>query len=278
MTDKVNLGIEKYNRRAKAIHSMVCVGLDSDIKQIPQKFLDTENPQFEFNKWIIEETNEFAAAFKLNIAFYESGGEKGIKEAKMTFDYLHEKYPDIFTILDAKRADIGNTNNGYVEFAFDWLGADAITLHPYLGKEALSPFLKRKDKVSIALVRTSNPGAPEFQDLQVQGQGTIMKVWEYLATKMTMEWNENGNMMIVVGATYPEELKKAREIIGEMTMLVPGVGAQGGEVKNIIEAGVNKDGLGLIINSSRGIIFSDDPKGEVKKLRDEIRDSTSKFN
>ncbi len=244
-----------------------------------------EFPQFEFNKWIIEETHEYAAAYKPNSAFYEARGDQGMKELKMTMDYLIKNYPDIFTILDAKRADIGNTNNGYVTAIFDWLGFDAVTLHPYLGKEALLPFLERKDKGCIILCRTSNPGAGELQDLNVQPSGlhktgvghlesgcpTPKKLWQIVAEKVSKDWNKNKNCMLVVGATYPEEMKKVREVAGDMTFLVPGIGAQGGSVKNVLEAGKNSQGLGLIINSSRGIIFSDNPKLEAQKLCEEIR-------
>ena len=209
-------GVEKYNQRVRKINSLLCVGLDADIKKIPERFQGVEFPQFEFNKWIIEETNEFTSAYKPNSAFYEARGEKGIRELKMTFDYLHEKHPDIFTILDAKRGDIGNTNNGYVEFAYNWLGADAITLYPYLGMEAVDPFLKREDKVAIFLCRTSNEGAKDFQDLESGGK----KLWEIVAEKISKEWNKNKNCMLVVGATYPEEMKKVREIVGDMTFLV----------------------------------------------------------
>src|SRR3989338_4313050 len=128
--------VEKYNQRARKINSLLCVGLDSDFEKIPEKFKKEEFPQFEFNRWLIKETHEYAATFKLNSAFYEARGDKGIRELKMTMEYLIEKHPDIFTILDAKRADIGNTNNGYVTAIFNWLGFDAVTLHPYLGKEA----------------------------------------------------------------------------------------------------------------------------------------------
>src|SRR3989338_9864090 len=157
--------IEKYNQRAKKINSLLCVGLDPDIEKIPEKFRQMEFPQFEFNKYIIEEVHNFAVAIKCNSAFYEARGDQGMKELKMTMDYLIKNHPDIFTILDAKRADIGNTNYGYVTSIFDWLGFDAMTLHPYLGSEALAPFLERKDKGCIVLCRTSNPGAGEFQDL-----------------------------------------------------------------------------------------------------------------
>ena len=282
------MNIQKYNQRTEKVNSLVCVGLDSDFAKIQQKFFDMEYPQFEFNKYIIDETNEFVSAYKPNTAFYEARGDQGIKELKMTMDYLNEKYPDIFTILDAKRADIGNTNNGYATFAFDWLGADAVTLHPYLGREALAPFLDRKDKTSIILCKTSNSGSAELQDLQIFSHcalpevsgGTLADkkftspevkfVYEFVAEKVSNEWNENKNCMLVVGATYPEEMKKIREITGDMTFLVPGIGAQGGDLEAVIKNGMNADKKGLIISSSRGIIFSENPKLEAKKLRDEM--------
>jgi len=266
--------IDKYNQRAKKINSLLCVGLDADFSKIPERFLKMEFPQFEFNKWIIEETHECTSAYKSNSAFYEARGDKGITELKMTIDYLNTNYPDIFTILDAKRADIGNTNNGYVSFIFEWLGFDAVTLHPYLGEEALKPFLERKDKVSIILCRTSNIGAGEFQDLIIEkpfGSAQGKPLWQVVAEKVSRDWNKNNNCMLVVGATYPEEMKKIRELTGDMTFLVPGVGAQGGEIKAVVQAGLNKEGLGLIINSSRGIIFAENPKEEAKKLCEEIR-------
>jgi orotidine-5'-phosphate decarboxylase len=259
--------IDKYNRRAKKVNSLLCVGLDADFKKIPKRFLKKKFPQFEFNKWIIEETHEYVASFKMNSAFYEARGDKGIKELKMTMDYLKKNYPDIFLICDCKRADIGNTNQGYVDSFFDWYGFDAITLHPYLGKEALLPFLDRKDKGCIILCRTSNPGAGEFQDLKSDGK----MLWQIVAEKVSKNWDKNKNCLLVVGATYPKEMKKIREISGEMTFLVPGIGAQGGDLKATIKAGLNHQGLGLIIHSARGIIFSDNPKIEAQKLRDAIR-------
>ncbi len=261
--------IEKYNQRARKINSLLCVGLDADFEKLPEKFknLASSMAQFEFNKYIIEETHEYAAAFKPNVAFYEARGVEGMEALKKTMDYLHEKHPDIFTILDAKRADIGNTNNGYVTAIFDWLGFDAMTVHPYLGSEALEPFLVRKDKCTIVLVKTSNRGSGELQDLVLENKEIL---WQFVAKKVSGEWNKNNNLMIVVGGTYPEELAKARELTGEMTFLVPGIGTQGGEVSKIISNGKNSAGLGLIINSARGIIFAENPKEEAKKLRDEI--------
>lgn len=242
--------IDKYNKRAKAINSMLCVGLDAD----PDKVLGS---QFEFCKKIIMATHEYAAAFKPNIAFFEARGDQGIRELKMTMEFLQKNYPDIFTICDAKRGDIGNTNQGYVTELFDWFGFDAVTVNPFLGSEALKPFLDRKDKVSIVLCKTSNPGGGEFQD----------KIWEDVARK----FSTFPNCMLVVGATYPEEIKKIREITGDMTFLVPGIGAQGGSIEEVMKAGLNREGLGLIINSSRGIIFAPDPRAEAKKLYGEIR-------
>ncbi|PIZ85907.1 orotidine-5'-phosphate decarboxylase [Candidatus Nomurabacteria bacterium CG_4_9_14_0_2_um_filter_32_10] len=259
--------IDKYNKRVKKVDSLLCVGLDSDFKRIPKRFLNMKFPQFEFNKWIIKETHEYVSAYKSNSAFYEARGDKGIRELKMTIDYLIDKYPDIFMILDAKRADIGNTNNGYVDFIFDWLNFDAVTLHPYLGVEALQPFLDRADKGCIILCRTSNLGAGEFQNLEIGNK----PLWQIVAEKVSGDWNKNENCMLVVGATYPKEMQKIRSLVGNMIILVPGIGAQGGSVKEVMNAGLDSDGLGLIINSSRGIIFSDNPREEAKKLCEEIR-------
>ncbi len=264
--------IDKYNQRAKKINSLLCVGLDADFEKIPEKFKKLANQQFEFNKWIIEETHEYATAYKANSAFYEARGDKGMQELKMTMDYLIKNYPGIFTICDAKRGDIGNTNNGYVTSIFDWLGFDAVTLHPYLGKEALDPFLDRQDKGSIILCRTSNTGAGELQDLKTTWTSDVqVPLWQVVAEKVSKDWNKNKNCMLVVGATYPEEMKKIRSLVGDMTFLVPGVGAQGGTVGDVMKSGLNKEGLGLIINSSRGIIFSENPREEAKKLCEEIR-------
>ncbi len=262
--------LDKYNKRAKKIDSLLCVGLDSDFDKIPDRFKTKEFPQFEFNKWIIEETHEYTAAYKPNSAFYEARGEKGMKELKLTIDYLNKNHLDIFTILDAKRADIGNTNEGYVKSFFDWFGFDAVTIHPYLGQEAVQPFLDRKDKVSIILCRTSNKGAGEFQDLKVVDLPG-RPLWKVVAEKVSKNWNKNKNCMLVVGATYPKEMNEIRKIAGDMTFLVPGIGAQGGDLKAVMKAGLSSEGLGLIINSSRGIIFSENPKEEARKLCEEIK-------
>ena len=231
-------------------NSLLCVGLDSNF------------PQFAFNKHIIDLTHDLVCAYKPNSAFYEARGADGVAELKMTCDYIREHHPDIVIILDAKRGDIGSTNEGYVQFVYQYLQADAVTLHPYLGREALQPFLDQKEKGCIILCRTSNSGAGEFQDL-----GNLYKT---VAKSVVTSWNTNGNCMLVVGATYPKELAEIRKIVGDMTLLVPGIGAQGGDVEKTVKAGLNAQGKGMMINSSRGIIFSKDPRQEAEKLRDEI--------
>lgn len=246
-------------------NSLVCVGLDSDVGKLPKHLRGQTNPVFAFNKAIVDATHDLVCAYKPNSAFYEGLGEQGLQELQMTCDYIRQTYPEIVLILDAKRADIGSTNEGYVKYAFDWLGADAITLHPYLGKEALKPFLDRKDKGCIILCRTSNPGAGEFQDLVVDGEPLYLRV----ARNIAIKWNLNKNCMLVVGATYPEELAKVREIAPDMTFLVPGIGAQGGDVEKTVKAGLNAKKSGMIINSSRGIIFVSNGSDFAEKAREE---------
>lgn len=242
----------------------VCIGLDSEYKKIPQHikdfvaegkanglFADTEEADevmFRFNRDIINATADLVCAYKPNIAFYEEQGTAGISALIRTIAYIKQRAPEVPIILDAKRADIGNTNQGYVRSAFEIFGADAITVHPYLGREALKPFLDQKDKGIIVLCRTSNPGAGEFQDIKADGE----PLYQIVARKVAENWNGNGNCAVVVGATYPDELRKVREIIGKMPILIPGVGAQGADVEKTVLAG----GYEIIINSSRGIIFA----------------------
>lgn len=258
--------IAKYNARVDAIDSLVCVGLDSAPDRIPARFQGEESPQFAFNRWIIEQTHAYASAYKPNIAFYEAAGEAGLHALALTLDYLRATHPAILTICDAKRADIGSTNAGYVTAIFDRLGFDAVTLHPYLGQEALQPFLSRADKGCIVLCRTSNPGAGELQDLDVGGK----PLWQAVAERVRDAWNANDNCMLVVGATYPEELRQVRALVGDMPLLVPGIGAQGGDVEATVKAGLDSQGRGLILNSARGIIFADDPAAAARDLRDAI--------
>ncbi len=231
----------------------VCVGLDSGDFSLLQK--------------VVDDTHDLVCSYKINSAFFEAEGASGWASLKKLVQHIKENYPDIPIILDAKRADIGNTNEEYAKAAFDELGADAITVHPYLGKESLQPFLNRVDRGIIVLVKTSNPGAGEFQDLEVEGKPLYLYIAKHVKT-----WNTNGNCAVVVGATYPEELKKVREVIGDIPILIPGVGAQGGDVKNL-KNGLDSQGGGIIVSSSRGIIFADNPKEATLKLHQEIVDS-----
>lgn len=274
---------EKLDAIVKKNNSLLCVGLDSDIDKVPAHILTLDHPQTTFNKGIIDATHDLVCAYKPNTAFYESRGLPGIEALKRTCDYIKEAYPDIPIILDAKRADIGSTNEGYVKFAFDWLGADAITLHPYLGREALKPFLDRKDKGCIILCRTSNPGAGEFQDLTLSSLDSgnqNIKLYQYLAESVAKEWNYNGSCGLVVGATYPEELAIVRRIVGDMPILIPGIGAQGGDVEKTVKAGVDNTGKNAIINASRSIIFASSDEDFAQKASEEaqkLRDAINRY-
>jgi len=234
----------------------VCVGLDSDLEKIPKsvKGSDPAKTIWEFNRRIVESTKDIVCAYKPNSAFYEAHGSFGWEALVHTVCDIQEIAPSVPIILDAKRADIGNTNNGYVSSAFEALQVDAITVHPYLGKEALKPFLDRKDKGVFVLCRTSNPGAGEFQDIPVNSFGH--KLFHWVAKHVVGSWNDNNNCGVVVGATYPQELADVREIVGDMPILIPGIGAQGGDLEATVKAGKDSRGRGMIINSSRGIIFA----------------------
>lgn len=235
----------------------VCVGLDKG--------------DFKFDKNIIDATFDLVCAYKPQSAFYEAAGPAGWEDLKMTIDYIHQKDPNLPVILDAKRGDIGSTNEAYAKTIFDDLGADAVTVHPYLGKEALESFLKRTDKAIFVLVRTSNPGAGEFQDLEVYTERSRSgKLLYQLVAEHVKSWNTIGNLAVVVGATYPEELKTVREIVGDMPILVPGIGTQGGDLEATIKNGLNSQKQGLIISSSRGIIFADNPREACLKLHQDI--------
>jgi orotidine-5'-phosphate decarboxylase len=262
----VSAVIAKFEARVEAVNSLLCVGLDPEMDRIPERFHSLELPLFEFCKWIIQQTHEFTAAYKPNMAFFEARGVVGLQELEYTLAYLRSEHPQIVTICDAKRADIGNTNRGYVASVFDQMGFDSITLHPYLGREALAPFLERTDKASIILCRTSNPGAGELQDLNCDGK----PLWQQVAERVSSEWNANGNCMLVVGATYPEEMRRVREVAPNVPFLVPGVGAQGGDAASVVAAGLDAKGKGLLISSSRGILFAADPAKAARELRDEI--------
>ncbi len=259
--------LEKLDARIDDVDSLLCIGLDSALERLPSRFRSSPQPQFAFNRWVIERTHGLVVSYKPNMAFYEARGAAGWHELALTMEYLRATHPVIFTICDAKRADIDSTNRGYVTGLLDELGFDAITLHPYLGADGLRPFLDRADKVSIILCRTSNAGAAELQDLAIGDE----RLWEVVARRVGSEWNRNGNCMLVVGATYPAELERARQICPDMPFLVPGVGSQGGDVGEVIRRGLDARGRGLVINASRSVIFADDPADEAVRLRDAIR-------
>lgn len=267
----------KLNWAVGQNNSLLCVGLDADINKLPAHLKSVNKPLLAFNKEIIDATADLVCAYKPNSAFYEALGAGGIEQLKETVAYINKKYPNIPVILDAKRADIGNTNNGYVDFCYDYLGVDAVTLHPYLGGEALQPFLNRADKGAVILCRTSNPGSSELQDLLVEGEPMYQRV----ARKVERDWNKNNNCLLVVGATYPEEMKIIRYIVGpDMIFLVPGVGAQGGDVEATLKAGLGANQRGLIISSSRGIIFASSGKSFAKAARQKAlktRDEINKY-
>ena len=231
-------------------NSLVCVGLDPDSQRIPAPLLGAEHPIFEFNKSIVDATADLVCAYKPQFAHYAAEGAEN--QLLMTIGYIHDQYPDIPVILDAKRGDIGSTARMYAREVFDRYKADAVTVNPFLGRDALEPFLDRKDKGVIILCRTSNPGARDIQDLETRGK----KLYEVIAQKASDEWNVNNNVLLVVGATYPQELKEIRAIVGEMPLLVPGIGAQGGDIEAAVKNGKNTHGNGMIINSSRGIIYA----------------------
>lgn len=256
--------MDQVKKRWVVNNTLVCVGLDPDIEKIPGKYRDQENPLFAFNKDIIDATAEYVCCYKPQIAYYNGVGLE--RDLELTIDYIHENYPGIPVILDAKRGDIGSTAEMYVKEAFTRYKADSVTVNPYMGGDTLKPFLDNKDKGVIILCRTSNPGAVDLQNLEIKGKPLYIQV----AEKAAKEWNYNKNITLVVGATYPEELAEIRAVIGDMPFLTPGIGAQGGDVEKAVKAGTTADGTGMMINSSRGIIYADNPSEAAKALRDEI--------
>lgn len=229
--------------------SFLCIGLDTDLSLIPEHLKSTDDPIFEFNKQIIDATHKYAIAYKPNIAFYEALGSKGWESLQKTIEYIPD---DLFTIADGKRADIGNTSNMYAKAFFDQLSFDSLTVNPYMGEDSVTPFLNHKDKWVILLAATSNSGSFDFQDLMIESHSE--KLFERVLRKSS-EWGTPDNMMYVVGATRAESLVTVRMIVPEHFLLIPGVGAQGGSLEAVCKYGMNKQ-CGLIVNSSRGIIYS----------------------
>lgn len=230
--------------------SFLCIGLDVDLNKIPQHLLKEEDPIFAFNKAIIDATHHLCVAYKPNTAFYEAYGLKGWKALEKTINYLNEKHPEIFTIADAKRGDIGNTSTMYAQAFFEDLAFDSVTVAPYMGKDSVEPFLAFENKHTILLALTSNAGAFDFQTKTVDGKELYKQVLETSKT-----WKNSENLMYVVGATKAEYLADIREIVPDSFLLVPGVGAQGGNLQDVCKYGMSEN-VGLLINSSRGIIYA----------------------
>lgn len=243
--------------------SFLCVGLDVDLNKIPQHLLTTEDPIFEFNKAIIDATHDLCVAYKPNIAFFEAYGIKGWQALKKTIDYINQNYPELFTIADAKRGDIGNTSSMYAKAFFEDLAFDSVTVAPYMGKDSVEPFLAFERKHTIMLALTSNEGAFDFQTLNVNGKELYKQVIETSKT-----WNNSENLMYVVGATKAEYFTEIRKIIPDSFLLVPGVGAQGGSLQEVCKYGMNAT-VGLLINSSRGIIYASNGEDFAEKAREE---------
>jgi orotidine-5'-phosphate decarboxylase len=238
----------------KRKRSFLCVGLDPELDKLPPFLLKEKNPIFEFNKRIINATHSYAIAYKPNVAFYESSGSKGWISLELTVNYIKENFPDLFVIADAKRGDIGNSSKMYAKAFLENMKFDAITVAPYMGEDSIAPFLSFKDKWVVLLALTSNKGADDFQYHNEDG----LKLFERILS-VSQKWSTINNMMYVVGATHAEMLKEIRKIVPEHFLLVPGVGAQGGSLEEVAKFGLNSK-CGLLVNSSRGIIFADNTK------------------
>lgn len=244
-------------------NSFLCVGLDTDKEKIPAFLLEKEDPIFEFNKAIIDATHNYAVAYKPNIAFYEAEGIAGWRSLEKTMNYINAHFPEIFTIADAKRGDIGNTSDRYATTFFDTFAFDSVTVAPYMGRDSVEPFLEYKDKHTILLALTSNPGAEDFQTQRV-GEKTVFQI----VLEKSKTWKNSENLMYVIGATQAAALADVRKIIPDAFLLVPGVGAQGGSLQEVCKYGMNKD-VGLLVNSSRGIIYASQKEDFAEAARKE---------
>ena len=240
-------------------NSLLCVGLDPDIKRFPAHLQDQPDAVFTFCKEIIDATADVACAFKPQIAYFAALRAEDQLEAICR--YVRESYPDIPLILDAKRGDIGATAEQYAREAYERYQADAVTLNPYMGLDTIEPFLEWQDRGTILLCRTSNPGGSDLQFLNVGTLSNPLPLYQYVAQLVAEKWNTNGQCALVVGATFPQELAQVRKLIGDMPLLVPGIGAQGGDIEATVQAGKTADGTGMMINSSRAILYAK-PQGE----------------
>lgn len=241
---------ERLNQAQTVADSLVCVGLDPDLDKLPADLLDDPQPLFAFDRRVVDATSDIAAAYKPQIAFYSALGKEA--ELAASIRYIRERAPAALVILDAKRGDVAHTALAYAREAFDRYGADAVTVNPYMGEDSVRPFLARPDRGAILLCRTSNPGARDFQDLLVDGQ----PLYRRIAARAAAQWNERENLMLVVGATYPGEMAELRRAHPRLWFLVPGIGAQAGDLDATLDAGLNGEGTGLLISSSRAIIYA----------------------
>jgi len=255
----------------QASNSLVCVGLDPEPRKFPDALREAPGGIYQFNKAIIDATRDLVCAYKPQSAHYAAQAAEN--QLEHTIDYIKSTCPNAIVILDGKRGDMGNTAEQYALEAFERYGADALTVNPYLGSDSVEPYLKHADKGVVILCRTSNPGAKDFQDLDVGGG---RKLFQYVAEHVATQWNSNGNCMLVTGATYPEDLADIRRRVGDMPLLVPGVGAQGGDVAKVMAAGKTAAGTGLVISSSRAILYASsgaDFADAARKAATELRDS-----
>jgi orotidine-5'-phosphate decarboxylase len=273
--------LEKLSRRWHDGRTLLCIGLDPELDQLPTaQGADVETALFNFNAAIIDATADLVCAYKPNAAFYERHGAAGWNALARTIAHIHSRYPDVPVLLDAKRGDMGNTARAYADAIFDALNADAVTLHPYLGGDAFQPFLKRADRGCFILSHTSNPGASEFQDLTLRSaDGTEEPLYLAVARTVARRWNANGNCGLVVGATYPEQLQSVRQAVGDLPLLIPGIGAQGGDLAAVMNVGLDSQGAGLLISASRSVIyassgadFAEAARREAQRLRDAIEE------
>ena len=252
----------------KTKKSFLCIGLDVDLNKIPPHLLQLEDPIFEFNKAIIDATHDLAVSYKPNTAFYEAHGIKGWMSLQKTIQYINENHPEIFTIADAKRGDIGNTSSMYAKAFFEDLNFDSITVAPYMGKDSVEPFLAFENKHTIMLALTSNEGAFDFQTLSTTSEGAVGQELYKQVLETSKSWKNAQNLMYVVGATKAEYFTEIRKIVPDSFLLVPGVGAQGGSLSEVCKYGMNGT-IGLLINSSRGIIYASNGIDFAEKAREE---------
>jgi orotidine-5'-phosphate decarboxylase len=265
--------IDKLRARWRDADSLLCVGLDPDPAKFPDRFVDDPDALFAFCRDISDATAEYACAFKPQIAYFAAHND-GEAQLQRLIAHLNGAHPDVPVILDAKRGDIGSTAEQYATEAFERFGADAVTLNPYMGRDSASPFLQYNERGCVFLCHTSNPGARDFQELLVDGA----PLYQHIARTIAGEWNGDGNCALVVGATFPEELKVIRGIVGDMPLLIPGVGAQGGDVEAVVRNGRSADGTGLLINSSRGILYASSGAGYAEAAADAARELRDQIN